>query len=79
MEDQDVKRFEKWRKVGLFMNPTEFGDERVVGACLGYMIRLLSKGIMPESQLVIETLEGKRKVPPCGYINCFWDEDDHVH
>ena len=79
MDEQNEKRFESWYKVGVTMNPTEFGDERVIGACLGYMIRMMSKRQIPDPKLVMEALEGKRKIPPCGHLNCFMDDDDHVH
>lgn len=47
-------------------------------ACLGYLVRALNKGLVPDPQLLADTLRGKKPVPNCGYLGCTWDAE-HVH
>ena len=48
-------------------------------AVLTYMMRVLSKGLVPLVDVVVGTLEGRMPIPPCGYLTCALDTDDHSH
>lgn len=47
-------------------------------ACLDYAVRMLSRGHLPDPELMSETLQGTKSVPQCGHLGCTWDAE-HVH
>lgn len=79
MSDNE-KKIEDWRRLKPVLFGGRFTDKREVrDAVLGYLLRSLSRGRIPDVVLTMETLEEKRPVPACGYINCFLEVGDHVH
>jgi len=81
LSENDERRLKEWKGRHLFLCPTSHPDHRMIGAVLGYMARRLSRGQIPDVNLVSDTLEGKLKIPDCGYIGCNLHESmgDHVH
>jgi hypothetical protein len=76
-------RLAGWNKQVVFHYPvmasmTEQEQHGAASACLGYILRRLSRGLIPDPHLVMDTLEGREKVPSCGYLGCTAD-DDHTH
>lgn len=60
---RDLYRFERWH------------DPAIKDAIMAYTLRSLGRRRrVPNVLLVYEVLAGKRDVPMCGYIDCFWDE-----
>lgn len=76
-------RLAGWNKQVVFHYPimvsmTEQEQQAAANACLGYILRRLSRGAIPNPKLVMDTLEGKSPVPPCGFLGCDM-ADDHTH
>jgi hypothetical protein len=69
-----------WGYYGNTDEPTEAEMNRRVGGVTRYMLRMLSRGQVPNPDLVFDTLAGKQPVPRCGSVGCFMPDDgDHVH
>lgn len=83
--DRNRAMFDKWYKRSLWGsfnnadNPTDEELKKRSQAVLGFMLRNLSRGRIPNPDLVFDTLTGKAPVPACGMIGCFLDDYDHVH
>jgi hypothetical protein len=77
------REIDKWRaaKFSIFSDMDWCSiDQKAHDAVYQYLLRELCRGRVPSLRLVIDTFKGVRKVPPCGYINCFMEETfDHVH
>lgn len=77
--DEHLERLAGWRKMYLWGLPgTAAADKpRVRDAVLSYLCRCLSRGIIPDANLVAATFNGQ-EVPACGYLGCQM-EGEHVH
>lgn len=71
--------FKDWYRKHLWqynLNKETFQNKEAV---LSYMMACLSRGYIPNYELVIDNLNGKKSPNSiCGYIDCYWDEE-HVH
>lgn len=67
-----------WGHYGNTDDPTEAEMNKRVGMVARYMLRMLSRGQIPNPDLVFDTLAGKH-APKCGTVGCFMDDWDHVH
>jgi len=81
-DNKNKEQLEAWRKRMLWANPGQAPlceqEAKVLGAIVGYMARMLSRGQIPNVETVVGALQGTIKVNHCGYINCDWAEE-HVH
>jgi hypothetical protein len=73
-------RLEEWRRERLPMSaPLSNMTPEQNRAVMGHLLRNLSRGRIPPLKPMLEYLEGKAKLPSCGYIGCIVPEEDHVH
>lgn len=70
-----LSRWQAHRKTFLW---GKVADPRMSELVLGYMLRTLTRGIMPDPDLIRDTVVGQIPVPSCGYIGCP-TKDEHVH
>jgi hypothetical protein len=70
-----------WGAYGNSDDPTEAELNKRCGGVTGYMLRMLSRGQVPNPDVVFDTLSGKLPVPGCGIVGCFIDFEhfEHVH
>lgn len=81
------ERLEIWRKNknlwGRLPDSNVIEDKNVLQAVIGYVLRQLGRGNVPNHDLVMDTLAGVRPVPYCGMIGCFMitaeDHKDWTH
>jgi len=84
MKATNDERLEAWNSLLMFSGGLEASSEeraRRHTAALGYTIRSLHKGRVPDARIVADTLNGERSVPSCGRVECVFDllMGDHVH
>lgn len=77
---RDALRAKGWEKRWMFSaTAVDLPDQKDrVHASLGYVLRTLSRGQLPDPELVNDALTGKKPVPACGQLGCTWDAE-HVH
>lgn len=71
-----------WHKQYLFSYPVSSGrqplSEEIKDCILGYIVRRLSRGIIPDFLVVQEALQDDYILPSCKHIGCCI-EMEHVH
>lgn len=77
VEWKKYERIETWHHLSLFGGLVEghasMTDEEIATArkaCLSYVIRLLSRGRIPDPAIVTNTMLGRTPVPGCGFLDC---------
>lgn len=83
MNTENEEQLKLWYKKFLFANPVPSPragqlSPELLGAILGYMLRNLGHGRIPDVAVVEQALEGKATIGSCGYLNCPLDYE-HVH
>ena len=79
---RDALKAKGWDKRWLFSTPfddaPEVEQQRRQVAVTRYMLRSLSRGRLPDAQLIADALGGAKQVPECGWLNCLIGFE-HVH
>ena len=72
----------RWNKRALFgaevQSQSEAEASERMRAVLTYMVRRLSRGVVPDVDVVMDVLDGKADVPACGIAGCVLDFN-HCH
>jgi hypothetical protein len=77
MYQHNEDRLKAWYRRSIW-GGVQPSDQERIRTVLSYMLRQLSHGVVPDADLVFDTLEGRVPVPSCGFIGCTWNEE-HVH
>lgn len=74
------QRLEEWRKVKprLWGMTTEEVTDEKIHKVFGYLVRSLVREYVPHATVVMDYLEGRTKIPSCGFLGCP-SGDDHCH
>lgn len=74
----NCKRFMKWDRRSMWGGEVYGANDMAVRATLRHILRLMSRGIIPDPDLIFDVLRGRKEVPDCGHIGCEMG-DGHIH